>query len=187
MKQLLMFVFCLIPSFALAEETSLPNDADQAYISLVGERAAALFDAPAFAELRKTCHVVPVSKESAVFTDRYGTGPYAIKSDNAIRVQLSDGQVVFQAEGDELNANATVMAGCIRLGLLKKIFQPFHKHRTVVVDPPKTVPSPKPAETPEIREKTEGGNEEEPFYVLISLLAGMLCGEIVSFCKKVEQ
>jgi len=178
----LCIVLSLIPSMSPAED-NLPNDAD--YISVIGPKAQALFADSAFDDLRNTCHVVQVTKDSPVFAERYGSGPYAITDENAVRVQLNDGTVVYQASGDELDTNPTIMAECFRVHLLKKIFYPWKKHKQVVVDPPKKeLPKFEPVKI----EKSEGkSNDADPVYVLVALLVGVLFGKFEAFCEKVEK
>jgi len=179
----LFLLLCLVPSQSPAEETALPNDASQVYISAVGEQAQAIFEDPALADLKATCHFVPIDADSKVFAERYATGPYAITSNSAVRVQLADGTVVYQAEGAEVNKNPAVMASCIRLHLLKKIFYPWHKQVPVVVDKPKLfVP---PVLIP--KENREESDDAAPIYVLIALLAGIGMGELVALKQKVTK
>ena len=126
MNKLLLCVLCVIAFFAaalpccadpvngvLAEErvVNLPQDSGKWYISVVGDESdgryqevLGWFDAnPNLAKLKNQVMFCPVTRDTPLYTERYASN---VKGLPTVRMQQSDGTVVYEAAGKNLPVTA---------------------------------------------------------------------------------
>jgi hypothetical protein len=142
MNRLILLVCVLLASFAsiypcvadgvngvICEERviNLPQDQGGWYISVVGaigdanyQRVLGWFNTDAkMKKLRDTVHFCPVATDTAIYRERYAmtTGLYKITALPCVRLQRSDGSVVYQACGKNIPMTSQGLYGALANGV----------------------------------------------------------------------
>jgi hypothetical protein len=104
----------------LAEErvVNLPNDQGKWYISVVGSATDARYNEvlgwfdsnPSLAKLKDQVNFCPVASDTPMYTERYSTN---VKGLPTVRMQKSDGTVVYEAAGKNLPMTAAGLNGAL--------------------------------------------------------------------------
>jgi hypothetical protein len=132
MNKLVLCVLCLlalvaaVPCFAdtvngvLAEEriVNLPQDSAKWYVSVVGNANDARYNEivgwfntnVSLKKLRDQVHFCPVTSDTGIYKERYAAN---VKGLPTVRVQKSDGTVVYEAAGKNIPMTAAGLNGAI--------------------------------------------------------------------------
>ena len=123
---------------------NLPNDQGKWYVSVVGDASDAnykkiigWFDTnKKLKKLKDQVHFASVTKDTAIYTERYAKNIDGLPT---IRVQTGDGEVVYEAAGDNIPMSAEGLNGAIAERVL-----PWRKNTDDRCGP-KPCPSPSPS------------------------------------------
>ena len=203
MNKLLMCVLCvvalcaaLVPCFAdtsdgvLAEERVVILPADQAkwYISVVGNASDARynqvigwFDSNAsLVKLKRQVHFCPVTADSPLYAERYAGN---VKGLPTVRMQKSDGTVVYEAAGKNLPVTAAGLNGALASAVneTQGIFPLLPWRREMERRCPGRQPQPQPGPAPKLDPEPpplddRGVPEVEPEDVYQDWLVAPICG-----------
>ena len=202
MNKLLLCVLCLLAAFAavvpcfadtvngvLAEERviNLPQDQDKWYVSVVGNANDARYDEilgwfdsnPNLAKLKDQVHFCPVASDTAIYKERYSAN---VKGLPTVRMQKSDGTVVYEAAGKNLPMTAAglngALAGAVSDSQGLRPILPWRRdtdNRLNDLERPKPQPQPQP--DPEPQPIDDGGTPTvEPDAALPDWLLAPICG-----------
>ena len=202
MNKLLLCVLCLLAAFAaivpcfadtvngvLAEERviNLPQDQDKWYVSVVGNANDARYDEilgwfdsnQSLAKLKDQVHFCPVASDTAIYKERYSAN---VKGLPTVRMQKSDGTVVYEAAGKNLPMTAAglngALAGAVSDSQGLRPILPWRRdtdHRLNDLERPKPQPQPQP--DPEPQPIDDGGTPTvEPEAALPDWLLAPICG-----------
>jgi hypothetical protein len=177
-------VFAVTTCFAdkvngvLAEERviNLPNDQGKWYISVVGDTRNAQYQTilkwfrqdPALRKLKSQVRFCPVTSNSTIYKTRYSTNVRGLPT---VRLQNSQGVVIYEAAGKNLPFTAEGLYGAVANSVLKAQSRPILPWRRNRVCPgPGPCPRPDPAPAPEpapyavpdpMPQPIDNGNEPE--------------------------
>ncbi len=159
----------------LAEERiiNLPNDQGKWYISVVGDTRNAQYQTilkwfrqdPALRKLKSQVRFCPVTLNSTIFKTRYATNVGGLPT---VRLQNSQGVVIYEAAGKNLPFTAKGFYGAMANSVLKAQGRPILPWRRNRVGPgpagpcPQPNPVPAPYEVPDpVPQPIDNGNEPE--------------------------
>ena len=173
----------------LAEERviNLPQDQDKWYVSVVGNANDARYNEilgwfdsnPSLAKLKDQVHFCPVASDTAIYKERYSAN---VKGLPTVRMQKSDGTVVYEAAGKNLPMTAAglngALAGAVSEAQGLRPILPWRRdadNRLNDLERPKPQPQPQP--DPEPQPIDDGGTPTvEPEAALPDWLLAPICG-----------
>ena len=201
MNKLLLSLLCVfalfaavVPCFAdtvngvLAEErvVNLPNDQAKWYISVVGNVNDTRYNEvlgwfasnASLSKLKSQVHFCPVTTATAIYKERYAKNVQGLPT---VRMQKSDGTVIFEAAGKNLPMTAaglnSAFAGAVGVaqGILPIL--PWRRQMEKRCPCPGPTPGPEPNPDPEPQPIDDGGTPDvEPDAALPGWLLAPICG-----------
>ena len=116
-----------------------------------------LFDEQPLADLKAKTHFIPVTTDNAIFTERYKP---TIKGLPTVRVQDADGNILYEAAGDNLPITAKGLYAAIASGTYdaEALLRRHRRHDNPQPEPqPEPTPQPPPHADPPPQPINDGG------------------------------
>ncbi len=216
MNKLLACVLCVLALFAavvpcfadtaaangvLAEErvVNLPQDQAKWYISVVGAADDARYNEvlgwfennASLTSLKGQVHFCPVTTNTTIYKERYAAN---IKALPAVRMQMADGVIVYEAAGENLPLTAAglngALAGAVNDAQRLLPWRRGVDNRLKGLEQPKPQPEPQPQPQPQPQPIDDGGKPvvdqvdaewDCPWYLLapicgVAAVVGLLLG-----------
>ncbi len=148
-----VFLWIVAGNCTAAEEkvVNLPSDANKWYLSVVGEKDSAeyqallsAFDSTNLKKLKGQVHFLPVTTDTAIYTERYQShqGKYKIAGLPCVRVQTAAGVVVYQASKPDAGTLYQEISAAVEKEATRRYLLPWRQNHHVKPDDiPKSQPN----------------------------------------------
>ncbi len=190
----------------LAEErvVSLPQDAGKWYISVVGSASDARYNEvlgwfdsnPSLAKLKDQVNFCPVASDTPIYTERYSTN---VKGLPTVRMQKSDGTVVYEAAGNDTPMTAAGLNGALAAAVsdaqgLRPILPWRRDADDRLKDLERPKPQPQPQPDPRPQPINDGGTPSvepdaaPPGWIVSPICGvGLLVGLVLGYGRKLKE